>query len=477
MFKTMVANSPFVNDTANAFFQDKIDGNTFAGDSSFIATLRALVTPRIGDDTLRVQFENNSYTADQISSRPARYMTEQLCRYLDLTAGNIIYVQNIMGVQEDTYACLELLKSTFTEVYDDWSRLDKVTDFFRKQFYTLCFINPDHKSVVLFVDNMDIRKMHYLQCAIFAFLPWYFDPEQGCSELEMSLIESLRLKTSTQYEAVLEQMASQYDFRTAKIRNLLAGFEQQYERQECERTRNDMLACIERINSLNRQIGDYLNEKYTIETKLFGLEKKLAEGAEDSEIMEYFLCNDNLVLVNVAGDRLLFGVRTYVEYFDEDMVESMLKNPHSYVYIAGNVPAESMERLIRAIFIDQTLKLRFCAAYKLTLTGNVSPQQHFDFDNEFNGYMPNPHIDKYQCMGNYLLTINNLLKDRNYIGVIEQCVASCKSLNFGDSTVMEEFFSKMHRGRRRCIELPDGTVVTPTAAIEWLSKEEGTNNE
>ena len=97
----------------------------------------------------------------------------------------------------------------------------------------------------------------------------------------------------------------------------------------------------------------------------------------------------------------------------------------------------------------------------------------------FDGYMPNTHIDRFHCMGNYLRTINELLRQRNYIGALEQCIASCKSLNFGDSAVMGEFMKTMwsNGSVSRCIELPDGRVVKPNEAIRWLEEQEAQNGQ
>ena len=55
--------------------------------------------------------------------------------------------------------------------------------------------------------------------------------------------------------------------------------------------------------------------------------------------------------------------------------------------------------------------------------------------------------------------------------------ASCKSLNFGDSPVMSEFMRQMYGltdttlTNNRCIELPNGRVVTPKEAIEYLKSQ------
>ena len=62
------------------------------------------------------------------------------------------------------------------------------------------------------MDNLDIKKLHYIQCSIAAFMPWYFTGNPPVSEDEMSLFKSLREKTSQNYEAILARMAEKYDF-------------------------------------------------------------------------------------------------------------------------------------------------------------------------------------------------------------------------------------------------------------------------
>ena len=138
-----------------------------------------------------------------------------------------------------------------------------------------------------------------------------------------------------------------------------------------------------------------------------------------------------------------------------------------------------MEKLLNAIFVDQTLKIRFCAAYYFDMNGSVTPQHSHRFGPEFQGYKPNPHIDRYTCMGNYKPAINTALRKRDYVTALEQCVASAKSLNFHDSTVMEEFISQFTSNggsSYKAIELPDGTIVSPKEAVKWIEAQEAAAN-
>lgn len=485
MFRAIINSTQLTSDIANDFFQN-IGGDSYNDDVSFVATLRALVAPRLrGGEGLYLSLTSTCYTASQIASNSAKCIVKDVCGLDYMNEGTILLHNFNNRNQEDNYANLELMKSTFTSVYEDWIWLDRITEFFRKTFYVLCFVNPTNKQVVLFTDNLDIRRFHYLQCSIFAFLPWYFDPEKGVLPEEMELMQSLREKTPEKYEDCIAKIAAKYDFRTAKIRKLLAGFETKYERLECRRMEEGIQNCIRDIGSLNREISDHLNAKREYEIRLLGLESKIASNDGESEIMDYFLSNDKLVLCTVNDSTMTFVVKDYLTFFDEEMAMSAIHNRNSYIYLPRGracnniIPADDMELFMTAL-IEQKIRMKFCAAYQFTFGRGVRAISGFEYGSECRDCMPNPHIDRYNCMGNYERAINTLLAENNYIMALEQCVASCKSLNFGDSPVMNEFMSHLYgisgyQESVRCIELPDGRIVAPKEAIEFLKTEAAEN--
>lgn len=497
MFKNILTTTPLTTDGANSFFSN-IGGNSYSGDMTFVSTLRALLYSRIpSSENLKVQFSATNYTEQTLKNNSVDAVLDSITARGNTPPVNddnsgIIQIHGFNGnMSADNIACMNLIEHQFCKRYSGWTRVEKVTDFFRKTFLVLCYIKPETKCVYLFVDNLTVQRMHYLQCAIFAFLPWYFDPEQGVTEQEMELINSLREKKSEKYEACLAEFASKFDFRTGKIRNLLAGFETRYERIQCEEIRDEIERIIERLESYNQEIGNYLRMKAEKEVLLLGLETKIqqGEGSGDSEIMDYFLCNNNLILEEVTDRVMTFSVKGYVDFFDEDMARGVIDNRRSYVYRPNGracnnyIPEEDMKRLMYALFIDQTLRMKFCAAYQFELTGNVVALSHHNYGYECRDCTPNPHTDRYSCMGNYQRVINELLEKHDYITAIEQCSASCRSLNFGDGIVMQEFMNRLYGTNNgdtvntQCIELPDGRVVRPKEAIAWLKEQEANTNE
>lgn len=477
MFKTNVTQTPFTTEAASACFPN-ITGDAFMYDVTFLATLRVLLAPRMNEgESIHLTFGSSNYNVGTIRSTSETRVISAMCGSYGLSEPGQLVIHGLRANQESNEACFGVIEKAFTSVYKGYHRLDKLKAFYRKSFNLDCYVNPELKSSIVFVENLDNKKMHYLQVSILAMLPWYLDPTVGLTDEEMELVRSLRETTPEKYNQCLARMAEKYDFRSPRIRQMLSGFETRYEKIERNNVKREIESIDREIINLNNSIGEQLRYRNDCCIKLMGLETKIASGGE-SEIMEYFLCNRHLVLERVTDTDMFFSVKGYLEYFDSDMAESVIRNRSSFVYTHGmssdgDAGAKKAKKLMTEIFVSDNprLKIRFCAAYRFNLNGSVEGLRGHEFDIEFDGYMPNPHINGYSCMGNYQKTINDMLRKRNYISAVEQCVASCKSLNWGDNIVMNSFMSNFWGGAK-CIELPDGSVVKAEQAIQWLEEQD-----
>lgn len=481
MFKDFIAQTPFTTQAANEYFS-RVEGDSFGGDVTLVSTLRALVFPRMGDnDSLYAKFGTSNYSASVIAQVPAERAVQAICNCWDLiNASDTLMIHSLNNAKpENNVASIELLRRKFGSVYEGWHVFEDITALMRGVANVLCFINPGRRCTILFVEKLDVKKLHYLQAAILGLVPWYYKMGTAVSPQEMNLMQSLRVKDASVYQDCLKELVSQFDFEKLRLKRLLTDFETRQARSEIETVQREINDYRNSINQLNDRIGDYIREMNDRSVRLMGLEQSLERAKEGSELLDYFLCNRHVVLENVRGSTLYFYVKGYLEYYDEEMVENVLRNRYSFVYQLCNdeLTTERMKKLIHAVFIDGKIRLRFCAAYSFDINGNIHPQANHDFGADYETYIPNPHINRYQCMGNYAATINRLIRDRNYIAAIEQTVASAKSLNWGDSTVMKEFFRTLMGTSETCrnnkgFELPDGSVVTPYQAVLWLESQE-----
>lgn len=472
MFREVINITPFISQICDSYFRDMVADNlNDSFDYTFKSTLRALLGKRLADNE-HVQvcygnYGNNRATTTTLLNDMSRDSTA-LKRG---DTGNIVEIRNFV-LDDIDEAFITKLGEEFSKEYPEWIRVDKITEFFRKAFPIVCFINNDFKNSILITSGMDIRKIHYLQCAIPAFMPWYFEGDRRLTEDDLDLIRSLSEKTSSHYLEAINRYFEKYDFRSIAIKEYLAGFESMYMQNEVESLSGNIERNLREIREYNRVIASLCEQNARNNAKIMGLKLAIDEANENSELMDYFLCNKKLNIVGKNRGAIDFEVFDYLIYFDEDLAEQIINNDSSYVYSMqhGYITKRQMKKLMTEIFIEHTINIKTCAAYCISIRDGVSGIENYAYSKS--GYLPNPHIHYYSCMGSYSSTIGQLLSEGNYIGAVEQCIASCKSLNFGDYSVMERFMSVLYQTENKFIELPDGSVVNPKEAIAWIESNE-----
>lgn len=487
MFKNAIQDTPLTTMAADDYFPNVI-GSSYCGDVSLVATLRALIAPRMSkDDRLIVRFGQSSYNAAVVSSAPVNRMLEQICCDYPLRDEGYMFIHSFASnKQENNIACMELVRRQFCESYPTWQQFPDITEVMKSVVNVLCFVNPETRSTILFVEKLNLQNLHFLQAAIIGVVPWYYQLGTEISPLEKELMQSFLEKTSDKYLACLAKFVELFDFEALRLKRLLTGFETRQMRNQLQQVERNLSNKRRDFDSYNNALASILADIDSLCVQQMGLDEKIRRTDENSELLEYFLCNRNVVLERVDGDKLYFYVKGYATFYDEEAVRGCLRNPYSFVYsyTHDGLTNAQIKKLITAVFIDEKIKLRLCAAYTLDTVRGINPNSYHNFGQDAESYMPNPHINRYSCMGNYSSTINRLIKDKDFIGAVAQTVASAQSLNWADSIVMKEFFRMVtgnpdvHDNHNCAFELPDGSVVKPVDAIRWLEQQEAaTNNE
>ena len=424
MFSNIIASTAMTTQAANAYFADRITGDAYSGDCSFLSTLRALLDKRIGDDNL--YFTVVSFSAPE----SAIEMQNDFCNYVHrrYDCPNWMTVVNLCGAASDK--AFDAIKDGFAQK-EGWVRLVPITDFFSRSFDVICFVHAASKQAIFFVKNLNMRKYHQLQVGALTALPWYFNPKTDGrpSEIEMELFASLQEKTGAE--------------------------------------------CQDRINSCCISINDRSEE-------LYGLETKLAKGEGDSMLCDYFISNRSLKLEQISREVIVhFHVNTYMTYFDPNAAETYLSNEHSDFYrYRGDWTIPEVKKLFNDIFIDQTIRIRMVAGYKLDLRGGFWPVEKMEYGGDEYDRIPNPHVAHWGCLGDYNKRITERQSKSDYIGVLENAIASAMSVNVTDSPVVKSFMSDIFAGvGGSCFELDDGRKMNINEVREYVKKEMEAENE
>lgn len=476
MFRNYIASTAFTTPHANSYFSN-IRGDSVNGDNTFLSTLRALLVNRIGDDNFWFSYWNMSASSGRLhgcdSQRIADYVYDHICAD---TRG--LTLVTLGSDDEANTKVFEAAKNCFCGTYgiSGWTRLVPVSDFFMKTCEVLCFVNQTIKKSVLIVKGFDIRFVHCLQAASLVALPWYFNPKNGdkVSDIELQLLNSLRERRSDSYMQILQAMADQLGFEEEFIRKTLMGIEEKYEQKRFDDLKAEIESYMDKIHDLRNRINDIMKRVYDKNIEYSALDMKLSRGETTHDLYDYFKCNKTLKLDDVRNETVvIYHVNDYLSYFDENVIQTYIDNRHSVVYkYVDEGEMEAAKRLATALFIDQTMRIRTCAAYQFDISGGFNAISHFDFGSDAINRMPNPHLQYHACIGDYQDPMFECMHARNYIGYIEQTIASAKTINFGDGIVVNELFNDLFSGSYgKCIELDDGSLMSVHEAMKYVMEE------
>lgn len=477
MFKDPVLSTPFSTPYAeNALgFTNNL---AYGEDESLPSTLRALLLNRLHGTEERINGWWSTLTLSKASTEGAgrRDVFRYTIRNINVGDGMFNICSMETGNNDLAFEIIQEYMPSEPCV-SGYTKLEKITAYFRKSFKTLCYINENTKSVILFVDKLDVRKLHFIQCSITAMLPWYFPPEEKLNDDEMRLVRSLTKDSKEEYIAALQAIYdnNNVDFRKLAIERMLDGITKKIYQQKTRSIERDLDSINDRIDSLKDELVTYMARREDKQAILFGY-RNLADKAESSELIDYFQSNKfvDIYDVDLNGD-ITFIPFGYLTFWKDVDMKDMLEYDRSYVFSEGSSTFNKDDRamLTRAIFIDRKIKVRMCSAYRLSIgERRARGCSGFCFPGAYSSYMPNPHIGEYGCLGSNEGAIIELLESGEYIGAIDQCIMSSRSITLSDGAVTSKFFRKLFsQTSQKCLEAPDGTIMDTKEAIEYLKKE------
>lgn len=478
MFNKAIERTSLTSNVANSFFF-KIHGNHFNGDCSFLATLRALLYSRSGDDDVRFIVGGSRYAPVNIENSSSRAVFEATIspsRY----GVNTLILHELRA--EDNSAVLKKFDDDFCKEYNNFRELMDLRRFVSKYMNARFYISEaEHKTVIL-VEDLNLRKYHFLQTLIPRYFPWYF-VEKPITDGEKELITTLTNRYAIEYERLIAEFASRIDFRAHAIRSVLGSYEQSARSEQLrmvEQELNENMTRIERTMSTYQAL---VSQRDDLNVRHAGLRTIINGATENSELVDYFICNRNLTPVSTGDMNFSFIVKCYLDSFDPDMFETMARNPQSHLYQGYLAPPqfrniEDKKLFLGAIFSeDPKLKVKICAFYRLDARGISTSCTGYMYPDDCRDRMPNPHLQYHNCLGNHQRYINDHILRGDMVRAVEQCVASAKSLNIGEGITACRFFGELMSSRNKVIELPDGTEVNAVEALAWLKAQNTTTEE
>jgi hypothetical protein len=473
LFNKGIYETSLTDETAERLFSNITDIG--APDKSFLAALRALLHKRLPRNEAvrlwcdKVYVTANDIAAMTVSENMNRFIPE-IVRYSNSTEHNICIVYTLyQDAGEKMFEIVRANAGKGKRYLAGYTIREDLKVFYARKVNALFYTDDSNRNTVIFTAQLELKQFHALQMMLPKYLPRLF-ADSPLTGKELAFLKSAGNKSAVEYETLISEVVKSLDIRSEIIRTKLAGFETAFEQvkinevwDEIKRYQTDYDGCIDRLRELSLTIQ---NRKYT----LAGLECAVNKNSGDSELMEYFMCNKNLSVIMVSGTTLEFVSHGYADIYDEDAFSRYAGNHSGYMYknINPDVTKPQMERLYRAVFEYGKYRLRLCAAYSVDMKTGLKPFRSYIFPSESKTYFPNPHIQKFGCIGSYASRFCEYMKKRDYVGAIDQAVVSGRNLNFYDSAVISDFAKDLSRTSIKCVEKSNGTLLTPLEAIKEL---------
>ena len=449
-------------------------------DQSFLATLRALLHKRLStDEAVCLSCKSIFLSKTDISTSSISQCMSWLLPDIAYQSDSSLKYHNICIVHtmypDAGEKMLEVVKANTgagKRYLSNYTRHDDLQVFYARKAKALFYTDADERTTIIFTSRLELKQFHVLQMMIPKYLPRLF-ANNPLTEREVLLLKSTGNKSAVEYESLIAAFSNDFDIRAEVIRSKLAGFETVFERNRADEIRRD-------INSYQQDYDAHLSALQNISSKiqahkytLAGLEVAISDNSKDTELMEYFMCNKNLTIIQVSGTTIEFIVHGYADIYDEEAFEQYVSNHNGYMYTSLNslITKTQMERLYKSIFSEGRYKLRICGAFRADMRTGLKALEHYSFPAESQTYFPNPHIQSYGCIGTYAGRFEEYMQNRDYVGGIDQAVISARNLNFYDSTVMSRFARDFSLTPIRCIEKPCSTLLTPLEAINEMESE------
>lgn len=483
MFGKSLSNISLAGSNADLAFRN-IQGQGFGDDSSFVATLRALLLPRIGENKVSLKLRSNTYRVDTINNCDRRTLFNDA---FGSRNDDSLVVFNVRSTSEaDRTRFMEALDDPdngFLKHYDGYTELMNIRQFVANVMDCRFYTNEGRRATIIIINQLNTRKWHYLQAFIPRYFKWYFD-ENPINEDEKNLLASLIQRNPQEYESQIERFAEKLDLRAYAIRNTLGNYEKKAREAQLRTLDNQINDERTRMHDLMQSYHSCVEKLDQFNVRRIGLVELINKGESGSELIDYFLANKTLDLIDTDGSHIYFIVRTYLDSFDPDMYAAFSRKAESHIFCGYDVvkevfrPVAQRKKLLDAIFSDDPeLRIKCCAYYDINVRGEVNSTNHFSFPPNCRDRMPNPHLQYHDCLGNHRRYINERLLDGDLVGAIEQCVSSAKSINIGEDATTHYFFRDLFGSDEKILENTEGVAFTPVEALQWLTDRESDSEE
>lgn len=465
----------YVNNRCEDFFPAIYDCSIHTedgfDDEAFFNTLKVLLADRVSPNVE----ENFFYNLLPIRNGRAFETTEfsDTMSVIERTAANsqgyllLLSCVGAHGISEhfnksESYERIPKIRSFLSQLYGFAEGYKSKND----KVFVLVFEKPEANP-----EKSYYHYAHILQKAIPVVLGKFFKPKP-LMQMEKDLLSVIDTDlTPSQYSHFLRDIVNQKpELQQIKYKALMDTACKVFAvpKEELER---DIMRRLDtnkaQMNSLRDQMALCIEDYHKLTMQFNGI-----QGYDDSKAQEefsnYISNNPKIRIEKVYSEEFLVTISTEFLYFEPELAELYIEKLDNYTSEPTN---EQVRRFLRSAFVDMDITIPACANFEISPSCVKVCAEIYDGEEL---RIPNPHLKYYACLGGHDRLIQDALRDRDYVRVLELCIASTENLNFGDSVVMSSFIADVYGNwsKKIVVDNRTGEEFTPQQWVENLEKGE-----
>lgn len=466
--KVLVLSSELKSEFANI-----VGDGTFKGDNFALAMARLLLKPRITEeDTVTVKVVDPNHTAWSTWAEDGK-------QFIDGISVKNTVMFCVWDKVERAVTLVNMNKSL--SGWEEYTTRELSLIGEQLGISLRVFRNNERKSTVVFTNTPDYESWHYLTCLFKVFYPWGI---RCTTETEQGFVKTLfgSRGTDKTYKAMNDMVYNIVDVDIVRKKYYLCGYEGKLKNIQRRRYADQMENIMGKINEKLNGIGELYKQYNEKALVVEAIDNNISNGNNNNELMNYFLSNKNITVESGDDDgEIVYVVTGYMTLFDPEVAQEYINNGSSIMYSELSriddsfFSKERIRKLMTEIFVESNIKIRMCSAWKISFGGCVLPVRHFSYRDKYKSYFPNPHLDKYGCLGGWQQVLEESCDKLDYVYAVDMTCAENGNLNLSDTVVLRGFLSELFRRYMAVLELPNGQVVDSIAAVKWMEGDDGSN--
>lgn len=451
---------------------DTIKRISLSPDYSLDCLAIALLKPRI-DNYMGISGCYNSF------EKQASCVTSFLERFR-LIDGCPLFCYYIYKQSEDENQMKQKLKDNGFEIKES------IGTFIRNKMCAEGFA-VYHKTInaaAFFVNSSDMKLYHVLLSFISLLYPSLFE-EKPMQPQDYDLVKSLSKNDSSAFIIKIQEAVSSYlcDFRRLMLGNLIKAMHQ----AKIDAARSNVSSHRQRVDQAENEYVLAVRELKTIIANYEGLLATEKYEKADEDLVEYLSTAKEIHNLDVSGNVIYFTVATLLNNYNENAWQTFSQRGYIYdgMYHTTLLDVFSNEKnrklLLDNLFSESPeFSIKIAGNYSLDLNDcRVRTNSAYNYENAdpiYKSYLPNPHLRLFSCLGGYKDRVMRALRDKNYIGAIEMCIASAGSVDLDETEqTFRPFLGWILSNREKILKRKDGVEMTPEEALIYLIDKEKIN--